>query len=56
MPVLIDGKSVDMELDTGPSVTIIPNYVWTDVLAAKSLQQNDVKLRSCSGHEIPVVG
>ena len=56
VPMLINGKSVDMELDTGASVTIIPNNVWTDVLAAKSLQQTDVKLRSYSGHEIPVVG
>ena len=56
VPMLINGKSVDMELDTGASVTIIPNNVRTDVLAAKSLQQTDVKLRSYSGHEIPVVG
>ena len=56
VPVLIDGKSVDMELDTGASVTIVPKSVWNDVLAAKPLQQTDVKLRSYSGHEIPVVG
>ena len=56
VPVLIDGKSVDLELDTGDSVTIIPNHVWSGVLAAKSLQQTDVKLKSYSGHEIPVLG
>ena len=56
VPVLIHGKSVDMELDTGASVTIVPKSVWNDVLTAKPLQQTDVKLRSCSGHEIPVVG
>ena len=56
MPVLIDGKSVDLELDTGASVTIIPNHVWSGVFAAKSLQQTDVKLKSYSGHEIPVLG
>ena len=49
VPVLIDGKSVDLELDTGASVTIIPNHVWSGVLAAKSLQQADVKLKSYSG-------
>jgi len=37
VPMLINGKSVDMELDTGASVTIIPHNVWNDVLAAKSL-------------------
>lgn len=42
VPVLIDGKSVDLELDTGASVTIIPNHVWSGVLAARSLQQTDV--------------
>lgn len=56
VPMLINGKSVDMELDTGASVMIIPNNVWTDALAAKSLQQTDMKLHSYSGHEIPVVG
>ena len=56
VPVLIDLKSVDIVLDTGSSVTITPNNVWTDVLAAKSLLQTDVKLRSYSGHEIPFVG
>ena len=54
VPVLIDVKSVDLELDTGASVTIILNYVWSGVLAAKSLQQTDVKLKSYSKHEIPV--
>ena len=56
VPVLIDGKSVDLEPDTGASVTIIPNHVWSGVLAAKSLQQTDVKLKSYSWHEIPVLG
>jgi len=51
---MIDAKSVD--LYTGASVTIIPNHVLSDVLAAKSWQQTDVKLKSYSGHEIPVVG
>ena len=54
--VLIGGKSVDLELDTGASVTIIPNHVWSGVLEAKPLQQADVKLKSYSGHEIPVLG
>jgi len=45
-----------VDLYTGASVTIIPNHVLSDVLAAKSWQQTDVKLKSYSGHEIPVVG
>ena len=50
VPVVIEGKNVDMEVDTGTSVTIIPKNVWYDVLAT------DLKLRSYSGHEIPVIG
>ncbi|PFX25280.1 Uncharacterized protein K02A2.6 [Stylophora pistillata] len=56
VPVAIDGKTVDMELDTGASVTIIPKSIWTDVLASKPVELTDVKLRSYSGHEIPVIG
>ena len=33
VPVLIGGKSLDIELDTGASVTIIPNSAWSDVVA-----------------------
>ena len=36
--VLIDGKSVDLELDTGAFVMIILNHVWSGVLAAEPLQ------------------
>ena len=44
MPVIIDGKAVDMELDTGASVTIIPKSVWTDVLASKPVERTDIEL------------
>ena len=56
VPVAIVGKTVDMELDTGASVTIIPKRIWTNVLASKPVERTDVKLRSYSGHEIPVIG
>ena len=46
VPVAIDGKTVDMELDTGASVTIIPKRVWTDILASKPVGHTDLKLRS----------
>ena len=52
VPVTIDGKTVDMELDTGGSLTIIPKNVWTDFLASKTVERTDIKLRSYSGHLI----
>ncbi|XP_068738407.1 uncharacterized protein [Montipora capricornis] len=55
VPVVIEGKNVDIELDTGASVTIIPKNVWYDILATKPLKETDLKLRSYSGHKIPVV-
>ena len=55
VPVAIDGKTADMELDTGASVTIIPKSIWTDVFASKPVERTDMKLRSYSGHEIPVI-
>lgn len=54
--VAIDGKTVGMELDTGASVTIIPKSIRTDVLVSKPVECTNVKLRSYSGHEIPVIG
>ena len=46
VPVTINGKIVDMELYTRDSVTIIPKGVWTDVLASKTVERKDIKLRS----------
>lgn len=56
VPVAIDGKTVDVELDTGASVTIIPKSISTDVLASKPMERTVVNLRSYSGHEVPVIG
>ena len=47
--VSIDGKPLNMEVDTGASVTIIPKKVWKEVLASKPVRVTDVKLRSYSG-------
>lgn len=56
VPVAIDGKTVDVELDAGASVTVIPKSIWTNVLASKPMERTEVKLRSYSGHEVPVIG
>ena len=54
--VSVDGKPLKMEVDTGASLTVIPNNVWKEVLASKPLRDTKVKLKSYSGHEIPVKG
>ena len=51
VPVTINGKIVDMELNTRDSVAIIPKSVWTDVLASKTVERTVIKLRSYSRHE-----
>jgi len=56
MPVIIDGKTMDMELDTGASATIIPKSIWTDVLAVKPVEHTDARLHSYLGHTILVIG
>ena len=38
VPVAIDGKTVDIELDTGGSETIIPKSIRTYVLASKPVE------------------
>ena len=45
-----------LELDTGASVTVIPENMWRDELGSVPLQEWDVTLKSYSGHDIPVVG
>ena len=54
--VSIEGKPVNMEVDTGAAVSIMPEDVWRNVLSAKPVRKSNVKLRSYSGHEIPVMG
>jgi len=52
VPVTIDGKTVDMELDTGASVTIIPKSIWTVVLAAKPVERTDVRYAVIQGTQL----
>ena len=45
-----------LELDTGTSMTVIPENIWRDQLGSVPLQESDVTLKSYPGHDIPVVG
>ncbi|XP_028403427.1 uncharacterized protein K02A2.6-like [Dendronephthya gigantea] len=54
--VSIEGKPVTMEVDTGAAVSIMPESVWRKLSSTKPVRKSNVKLRSYSGHEIPVLG
>ena len=54
--VKINGISFKMELDTGASVTVIPEEMWEKELGSVPLVESSVTLKSYSGHAIPVVG
>ena len=56
--VKINGISFKMELDTGASVTVIPDEMWEKELGSVPLVESSVTLvlKSYSGHATPVVG
>ena len=56
VPVKINGIPCKMEMDTGPSVTVIPEEMWEKELGSVPLVECSVTLKSYSGHTIPVVG
>ncbi|KAK2567973.1 hypothetical protein P5673_007873 [Acropora cervicornis] len=56
VPVKVNGISFKMELDTGASVTVIPEEMWEKELGSVPLVESSLTLKSYSGHAIPVVG
>ena len=52
----INNMPFKLELDTGASVTVIPEKMLRDQLRPGPLQESDVTLKSYSGHDKPVVG
>ena len=55
-PVVMQGKRVDMELDTGAGVTIIDEHTYLRLCSRPKLQTCTTTLRSYSGDSIPVLG
>ena len=45
-----------MELDTGASVTVIPQEMWKAGLGSVPLRKSKLTMNSCSGHVITAVG
>ena len=51
----LNGYSVNMQLDTGATVTLLAETTWEDIDCPK-LQPSDVKLQTYSQQEIPLMG
>ncbi|XP_055918925.1 uncharacterized protein K02A2.6-like [Eupeodes corollae] len=56
LPVKIDGCQINMELDTGSAVTIIPQCVMSELFATKKLMSSNLKVKGYGGEEIKVYG
>ena len=56
VPLKINNIPCNLELDTGASVTVIPEDMWKNELGSVPLQKSSVTLKSYSGHATPVVG
>ena len=56
LDLLIEGKPISMELDTGASYSIISKKTLQDLGIQKPLTPSRVRLVSYSGHEIAVLG
>ena len=56
VPVKINSIPCKMELDTGASVTVIPEEMWEKEIVSVLVVECRVTLKSYFGHAIPVVG
>ena len=54
--VTINGKSVTVEIDTGSSVSIISDSVFSSVFKTATLQETEIKLCTYSGKQLPIKG
>ncbi|XP_052767906.1 uncharacterized protein K02A2.6-like [Mya arenaria] len=54
--LILGGTKVDMELDTGSSVSIVPEDIYEQVLRKYPLRNTNVKLKSYSGNKIELLG
>ena len=54
--VLVGNIPLEMELDTGASVSLISEGTWKRVLKAPPLSQSDVRLKTYTGESLEVLG
>nr|XP_034311360.1 uncharacterized protein K02A2.6-like [Crassostrea gigas] len=56
LQLMIKGQQIDMELDTGSSVSIIPETFYRENLSDVPLQKTRIKLNTFSGESINLLG
>ena len=56
LPMTINGKRLPMELDTGASISLISEGVWTQTLGAPKLAPSQVRLTTYTGQGLKVLG
>ena len=56
LEVYIEGKLVNMELDTGASVSLISEATWSKLYSKKKLQRTTTILRTYTGEKIQPLG
>lgn len=56
VPLLVDGKSLTMELDTGAAITIVSEKQYKDLFPHLPLKESQVLLKTYSGEQLSVVG
>ncbi|XP_061192328.1 uncharacterized protein LOC133200561 [Saccostrea echinata] len=54
--VFIDGKIVNMELETGSAVSVIPEKVFTELFPRRKLEDTSVTLMTYSGEKLRPLG
>ena len=56
LDLVVEGKPLRMELDTGASVSIISEKTWKTELQAPPLAKSSIKLKTYTGQQLKVLG
>ena len=56
LDITVDARPLQMELDTGASVSIISERTWSTALGSPSLTKSDIRLKTYTGQNLKVVG
>ena len=52
----VDGESMQMEIDTGASLSLVSEQEFWDTWPEREVSRTDITLHSYSGESIPIVG